>query len=187
MTEEAVDPCKARPDAATNLDLEKALEEGTFRDDLYYRLNVFSIPMPPLRERREDVPLLARHFAAQLGGKRSVFGFTSEALECLQRYNWPGNVRELANAIQRAVILCDGDLIRPEDLPENVLEAASGAGHSPVTRYHETLIGTSKRLILDAVREAGGNITRAAKLLGISPNYLHKLISNLGLRDQIKD
>jgi Nif-specific regulatory protein len=174
--------------AATNLDLEKALEEGTFRDDLYYRLNVISIHMPPLRERREDVPLLASHFAAQFCRElgRQVLGFMPEARDCLLRYSWPGNIRELANAIQRAVILGDGDLIRPEDLPETVLEAASAAGHAPVTRYHDALIETSKRLILDAVKEAGGNITKAAKLLGISPNYLHKLISNLGLRDQIK-
>jgi Nif-specific regulatory protein len=173
--------------AATNVDLEKALKEGTFRDDLYYRLNVISIHLPPLRKRREDVPLLASHFAGQASRKlgRPVQGFTPEARACLLRYTWPGNVRELANAIERAVILGDGELIRPEDLPDAVLESAPVIGRAPVTRFHDTLNETKKRLILGAVKEADGNITRAAELLGISPNYLHRLISRLGLRDQI--
>jgi transcriptional regulator with GAF, ATPase, and Fis domain len=173
--------------AATNLDLEKALKEGTFRDDLYYRLNVISIHLPPLRKRREDVPLLASHFAGVASRKlgRPVQGFTPEARACLQRYTWPGNVRELANAVERAVILGDGELIRPEDLPDAVLESASVFGRAPVTRFHDALNETKRRLILDAVKEADGNITKAAELLGISPNYLHRLISRLGLRDQI--
>ncbi len=173
--------------AATNRDLDKALKEGTFREDLYYRLNVISLALPPLRERREDVPLLASHFAALVGRKlgRPVLGFTPEARDCLLRYTWPGNVRELANAIERAVILGDGELIRPEDLPDAVLEAASAAGRAPVTRYHDTLNETKKRLILGALEQAGGNVTKAAELLGLSPNYLHRLLSSLDLRDKI--
>ena len=173
--------------AATNRDLEKAIREGTFREDLYYRLNVITLTLPPLRERREDIPLLASHFAArcahQLG--RRIAGFTPEARACLQRYSWPGNVRELANAVERAVVLGDGELIRPEDLPESVLEIPA-TGRTPVTRYHDTLNETKKRLIVDAVQQAGGNITKAAELLGLQGNYLHRLISNLDLRDRIK-
>jgi transcriptional regulator with GAF, ATPase, and Fis domain len=178
--------------AATNRDLEKAIREGTFREDLFYRLNVISCTLPPLRERREDIPLLASHFAARFGFQlgRRVAGFTPEARACLQRYAWPGNVRELSNAIERAIVLGDGDLIRPEDLPETILEAAAGPGGklpaTPVARYHETINETKKRLILGAIEQAGGNITKAAELLGLNANYLHRLISNLDLRDQIQ-
>ncbi|MBW8875817.1 MAG: sigma 54-interacting transcriptional regulator [Acidobacteria bacterium] len=169
--------------AATNRDLERAARAGTFREDLYYRLNVITLHLPPLRERREDVPLLASHFAAQTSRRlgRPVAGFTPEARACLLRYDWPGNVRELANAVERALVLGEDDLIRPEDLPEAVLEAGAGPG-AAVTRYHETLNETKKRLILAALAEAGGNVTKAGALLGLHPNYLHRLISNLGLR-----
>jgi Nif-specific regulatory protein len=175
--------------AATNRDLEKAIREGTFREDLYYRLNVLTLTLPPLRERREDISLLASHFAATYSAKlgRRIAGFSPEARQCLERYDWPGNVRELGNAIERAVVLGDGELIRPEDLPETVLEAAPAAGlRGAVTPYHETLNRTKQRLILDAVEQAAGNVTRAAEALGLHPNYLHRLISNLGLRDRIK-
>jgi len=174
--------------AATNRDLDKALKEGTFREDLYYRLNVISLTLPPLRERREDVPLLASHFAALFGRKlgRPVLGFTPEARACLLRYPWPGNVRELANAVERAVVLGEGELIQPEDLPETVLETVPAAGRVPVTRYHDTLNEAKKRLILSAIEQAGGNVTKAAELLGLHPNYLHRLVSNLGLRDRIE-
>ncbi len=116
--------------AATNRDLEKAIREGTFRQDLFYRLNVISLTLPPLRERREDIPQLASHFAAQVAGRlgRPAVAFTPEARACLLRYEWPGNVRELANAVERAIVLGEGDLIRPEDLPETLLEAAPAAG-----------------------------------------------------------
>jgi Nif-specific regulatory protein len=175
--------------AATNRDLEKAIREGTFREDLYYRLNVIALTLPPLRDRRDDVPLLASHFAAAFSRKlgRRITGFSPEARSCLLRYDWPGNVRELANAVERAVVLGEGELIHPEDLPETVLEAAPAAGGPvTVTPYHETLNGMKQRLILDAVEQANGNITRAAEALGLHPNYLHRLISNLGLRDRIK-
>jgi Nif-specific regulatory protein len=175
--------------AATNRDLEKAIREGTFREDLYYRLNVIALTLPPLRDRRDDVPLLASHFAAALSRKlgRRIAGFSPEARACLLRYDWPGNVRELANAVERAVVLGEGELIHPEDLPETVLEAAPATdGPVTVTPYHETLNGMKQRLILDAVEKASGNITRAAEALGLHPNYLHRLISNLGLRDRLK-
>jgi Nif-specific regulatory protein len=173
--------------AATNRDLERALREGTFREDLFYRLNVVSVRLPALRERSEDIPLLASHFAAQtcLRLGRPPAGFTAAARTCLLRYDWPGNVRELANAVERAIVLGEGDLIRPEDLPETVLEASGGAGASAVGWYHDTLGETKRRLIRTAVADSGGSITEAANLLGLHPNYLHRLIRNLGLREGI--
>jgi transcriptional regulator with GAF, ATPase, and Fis domain len=173
--------------AATNRDLEKMIREGTFREDLYYRLNVIALHLPALRERREDIPLLASHFAALTSRRlgRPVAGFTPEARACLQRYDWPGNVRELANAVERAIVLGEGDLIRPEDLPEILLDAGPPPG-SAGARYHEVLHETKKRLILDTLAEARGNVTKAAAVLGLHPNYLHRLISSLGLRTDSK-
>jgi Nif-specific regulatory protein len=174
--------------AATNRDLEKAVREGTFREDLYYRLNVIPLHLPPLRERREDISLLASHFAARISRRlgRSVAGFTPEARACLLRYDWPGNIRELANAVERALVLGEDDLIRPEDLPETVLESG-GAPEGSLGQYHETIQETKKRLIRGAVAEARGNITKAAARLGLQPTYLHRLIRNLDLRGKISD
>jgi Nif-specific regulatory protein len=174
--------------AATNRDLEKAIRDGAFREDLYYRLNVIPVRLPPLRERREDISLLASHFAARIGQRlgRPTAGFTPEARACLQRYDWPGNVRELANAVERALVLGEGDLIRPEDLPETVLESG-GAPEATLGQYHETIQETKKRLIRGAVADSGGNITRAAARLGLQPTYLHRLIRNLDLRGEIRD
>jgi transcriptional regulator with GAF, ATPase, and Fis domain len=173
--------------AATNRDLEKAIREGTFREDLYYRLNVITLHLPPLRERREDVPLLASYFAALTSRRlgRSVAGFTPEARACLSRYDWPGNVRELSNAVERAIVLGEENLIRPEDLPEAVLESAS-LQEVQLGDFHERVQETKKQLILSAVAEAEGNITRAAARLGLQPTYLHRLIRNLDLRNQIE-
>ena len=173
--------------AATNRDLEKAIREGTFREDLYYRLNVITLHLPPLRERREDIPLLASHFAALTSRRlgRPLAGFTPEARACLLRYDWPGNVRELSNAIERALVLGEGGLIRPEDLPETVLESARGS-EVRLGRFHEVVQETKKRLILAAVAEAEGNMTKAAARLGLQPTYLHRLIRNLDLRGDIE-
>ncbi|HEY0512232.1 MAG TPA: sigma 54-interacting transcriptional regulator [Thermoanaerobaculia bacterium] len=184
----ATRPIKAdvRLIAATNRDLEKGIREGTFREDLYYRLNVIAVTLPSLRERREDVPLLAGHFAALFSRKlgRRVAGFTPQARACLLRYGWPGNVRELANAIERAVVLGEGELIRPEDLPETVLEtsAPTESGGGPVGKYHATVNAFKQRLILDAIDQAGGNVTRAAELLDLNSTYLHRLIRNFELK-----
>jgi Nif-specific regulatory protein len=181
-------PLKAdvRVVAATNRDLEKAMREGTFREDLFYRLNVITLTLPALRERREDIALLASHFAALFSRRlgRRIAGFTPEARACLQRYGWPGNVRELANAIERALVLGEGELIRPEDLPETVLETAPAATAGPIGAYHESVNDFKRRLILDALDQAGGNVTKAAERLDLNPTYLHRLISNLELRDR---
>ena len=147
--------------AATNRDLEKAIREGTFREDLFYRLNVIALTLPALRERREDIPLLASHFAALFSRKlgRRVAGFTPEARACLLRYGWPGNVRELANAVERALVLGEGELIRPEDLPETVLEAApASAAGGPVGKYHDTRQRVQKAI--DPRRDRSGRRQR---------------------------
>lgn len=173
---------------ATNKDLEKAVAEGTFRQDLYYRLNVVSLEMPPLRVRHEDIPLLASYFAAKYSEKckRRVTGISIEAQARLTAYDWPGNVRELENAIERAVVLGTTDRILPEDLPESVLES-HGSTREPATGYHEVLARTKKEMILEAMQQSKGNYTQAAKLLRVHPNYLHRLIRNLNLKEDLKD
>jgi Nif-specific regulatory protein len=173
--------------AATNRDLAAAVKAGSFRDDLYYRLDVVSISLPPLRERREDIPLLAGYFAARHARRmnRAARGISPEARSCLLAYDWPGNVRELENAIERAVVLGAGDVLRPEDLPESVLEAET-ASQPPPTRYHEALNEAKRRLIVKAMEEAGGRVTEAARSLGLHPNYLHRLLRNLDLRSALR-
>ena len=172
---------------ASNKNLEEAVSQGTFRQDLYYRLNVVSLEMPPLRERHEDIPLLANYFAAKYAEKchRRITGISAEAQARLAGYDWPGNVRELENAIERAVVLGATDRILLEDLPESVLESeapATAAG----TKYHDAVAETKKQIILSAMQQAKGSYTEAAKLLGVHPNYLHRLIRNLNLKDQLK-
>jgi Nif-specific regulatory protein len=172
---------------ATNRNLEEAVRQGTFRQDLYYRLNVVSLEMPPLRERPEDISLLANYFASKYAKKcnRRVTGISAEAQACLVGYDWPGNVRELENAIERAVVLGATERILPEDLPESVLEAEPSET-APGTKYHEAVAQTKKQIILSAMQQAKGSYTEAAKILGVHPNYLHRLIRNLNLKDQLK-
>ncbi len=169
--------------AATNRDLKKAVAEGAFRDDLFYRLNVISLTMPSLRERREDIPLLASHFAALHGRevRGRPAGIAPAARELLVRHDWPGNVRELSNAIERAVVLGLEDEIRPEDLPETLLEAALPGGGEGKD-YHAALNEAKRRIIRDALAANGGNVTRAAEGLGLHANHLHRLMTSLGLR-----
>jgi Nif-specific regulatory protein len=173
--------------AATNRDLESAVKAGIFRQDLYYRLHVIRIAVPTLRERRQDIPLLASYFLSRSAEKspRRIAGISPAARACLAAYDWPGNVRELENAIERAVVLGSSDLIEPEDLPEAIVE---GPG-SPVPAagpYHEAVKEAKKRLILQAVEQAGGSQLQAAQLLGLNPTYLSRLIRNLDLKQVLK-
>jgi Nif-specific regulatory protein len=172
--------------AATNRDLEAAIEQGGFRQDLYYRLNVVSLKLPPLRERREDIPLLASYFTAKYAAqcKRAVRGLAPETRVALIGYDWPGNVRELENAIERAVVLGASELILPEDLPETVLEAASDSASLPSgdLSYFEALKETKKRLVLEALDRAQRVHNDAARLLGMHPNNLHRLMKSLDLK-----
>jgi Nif-specific regulatory protein len=172
--------------AATNKNLEAAIEAGEFRQDLYYRLNVVSLEMPALRERREDIMLLANYFADKYGTlcNRKLKGFSPEARTCLTSYDWPGNVRELENAIERAVVLGTTDTILAEDLPEVLLERDVNVANP--TTYHDAVAQTKRQIILNAMDQAQGNFTEAAKLLGVHPNYLQRLVRNLNLTDQLK-
>ena len=169
--------------AATNRDLKEASRSGTFRPDLYYRLNVVSLHMPALRERREDIPLLAAFFAANYSQsvKRRVAGISPQARTCLMRYEWPGNVRELENAIERAVVLGSTELILPEDLPDSILEETAASGE-PINALHDGIQEAKKVLIERAIEQADGNYTEAAKLLGVHPNHLFRLIRTLKLK-----
>jgi transcriptional regulator with GAF, ATPase, and Fis domain len=172
--------------AATNQDLAEAVKTGAFRKDLFYRLNVLSLIMPPLRERREDIPMLADYFIAKYIKKFNRRGKTlsHDAQMCLVKYDWPGNVRELENAIEHALVLSTSDVIQPEDLPESILEK----GLTPSTegaKYHSEVKELKKQLILGALEETKRNYTEAARLLGVHVNYLHRLIRNLDLKDAL--
>jgi transcriptional regulator with GAF, ATPase, and Fis domain len=176
----------ARVLAATNKNLEQAIKTAEFRQDLYYRLNVVSVAVPPLREHREDIPLLALYFANKYAAKckRACKGIAAEARSLLLQYSWPGNVRELENAIEHAIVLGLTDEILPEDLPNALLEEqSSGFG---AARYHNTLNQTKKQLVLAALDETNGSQVEAARLLGIHPKYLHRLIRNLDLKPDAK-
>jgi two-component system, NtrC family, response regulator HydG len=172
---------------ATNRNLEDLITQGVFRQDLFYRLNVLQLEMPSLRQRQEDIPLLARYFAVRYGEKcnRKITSISSEAQKRLLSYDWPGNVRELENAIERAAVLGTTDVILPEDLPEVILETETRTLPAP-TKYHEAVAETKKQVIMRAMDQAKGNYTDAAKLLGVHPNYLHRLIRNLNLREHLK-
>jgi transcriptional regulator with GAF, ATPase, and Fis domain/pSer/pThr/pTyr-binding forkhead associated (FHA) protein len=175
-------PFNARVVAATNKNLETAIKAGEFRQDLYYRLNVISVASPPLRERRDDIPVLALYFANKYAArcKRGFKGIAAEARSLLMQYSWPGNVRELENAIEHAIVMGLTDEILPEDLPDALLEEQSV--ELVAARYHHTLNQTKKQLVLTALDEAKGSPVEAARLLGIHPKYLHRLIRNLNLK-----
>ena len=172
--------------AATNKNLEKAVAEGSFREDFFYRLNVLRLTMPPLRERVEDIPLLASHFAARYSRKanRSVVGISPEARRYLICYRWPGNVRELENVIERAVVMGAEQIINAEDLPEGIIE--SQPADVPLTRYHEAVRQAKRQLILKSLEQSNGSYIEAAKLLGLHTNNLHRLIRELDLKSALQ-
>lgn len=169
--------------AATNRDLEAAIKAGTFRQDLYHRLNVVKITMPSLRDRREDIPLLASYFAEKYANecKRAVTGITPEARAVLQGYDWPGNVRELENAIERAVVLGSSDTIGVDDLPRRVTDLAENANAARAS-YYDAIKDAKRQIVMNALEHSKGNYTEAAKALGIHPNNLHRIIRTLDLK-----
>ena len=173
--------------AATNKDLQKAVGEGSFRADLFHRLNVISFTLPPLREHGDDIPLLAEYFAARYAKRcnRDIKGISAEARACLAQYDWPGNIRELENAMERAVVIGSSSFILPEDLPETLLES-SPASTVASAGYHDAVRNLKKQLILSAFEQGGGSITEAARVLGLNSNYLHRLIRNLDMRLALK-
>jgi DNA-binding NtrC family response regulator len=168
-------PVDVRVVAATNRDLEREVREGRFREDLFYRLNVIPIALPPLRERRTDIPLLVEHFLAKHGEPGRARKIAPEALEALVAFGWPGNVRELESVVERTLLLSEGDVIRLDDLPATVrMRARPGAGGIPVEIPEEglDLDELERTLILRALEKSGGNVTRAARLLGLSRRTL---------------
>jgi Nif-specific regulatory protein len=204
----------ARLIAATNKDLEAAIQSREFREDLFFRLNVLTLTIPPLRLRREDIPLLADYFVTKYAAtcQRRIKGVTAAARSCLGRYDWPGNVRELESAIQRAVVMSATEFITPEDLPDDVIESeaadddssapdgqsnggpndrkvdrkAPAAVRAPTPKYHDAIKEAKKQLIINAIEQASGNHVEAARMLGLHPNNLYRLIRNLNLKSRLK-
>jgi DNA-binding NtrC family response regulator len=172
--------------AATNQDLRAALEQGTFREDLYYRLNVVPLNIPPLRERKQDIPFLANHFihklASDTGGR--VESITDQAMEKLIAYHWPGNVRELENVIERALVMCTGAELDATDIK---LENAPGPGSSRAQTDSNflpdgmSLDQYEQEIIREALRRADGNKSQAARLLGLTRNALRYRLTQMGL------
>jgi transcriptional regulator with GAF, ATPase, and Fis domain len=174
--------------AATNRDLTEAVRKGEFRQDLYFRLNVVKLTMPSLRDRRDDIPMLTRHFIQKHAKRCKVKTkpISREAMAALGNYDWPGNVRELENAVDRALVMGASDMLLLEDLPESLLEQSSPAAMHE-GKYHASVKELKKRLIVDAVEQTRGNYSDAAGILGVHPNYLHRLIRNLGLKDELNN
>jgi DNA-binding NtrC family response regulator len=178
--------------AATNRDLRQALQSGAFREDLYYRLNVVPITLPPLRDRKEDIPLLVEHFLERYchERKRLLMGIDHAAMEVLCTYPWPGNVRELQNAVERAVVLSPHSTITLADLPaeiRNQSPAPVGTGTQPSTiddtlPLAEATEAFRRARIRQALEAVDGNQTKAAQLLGLPRTQLSRLMKRLGLR-----
>ncbi|MGH7924966.1 MAG: sigma-54-dependent transcriptional regulator, partial [Candidatus Binatus sp.] len=178
-------PIDVRVLAASNRDFEQAVRDGALRADLYYRLNVFTIQLPPLRERIEDLPALAQmfvqHYAAQ--NHRELTGLDEECLNTLKAHPWPGNVRQLRNVIERAVIVSEGRMIRKRDLPEEFKTTASGDRASISVRLGSSLQEVEKELISRTIEFTGGNKTRAAEILGVSAKTLYNKLDRFGRAD----
>jgi len=177
--------------AATHRDLERKVADGTFREDLFYRLNVVAIAVPPLRDRRADIAPLAEHFAEELslaaGRGRVPISDTVHAR--LRAHRWPGNIRELRNVIERALVLCDGEITEADLPPELVDGPVGGPGDGEAVApasaggFHAQVEGFRRRLIVEALQQSGGNRTEAAAALGLQRTYLSRLIRQLGIRE----
>jgi transcriptional regulator with PAS, ATPase and Fis domain len=163
--------------AATNQPLESAVKDGKFREDLYDRLNVVSITLPPLRERKDDIPLLANHFLQKFSEEnhKEISHISPEALEILLQYSWPGNVRELEHTVERAVILSTHPIILPEDLPRKMFEETRAAEILP-TEKSLSLRQVEKRYVLKVLEETGGNKKKASEILGIDRTTLYRIL-----------
>ena len=174
--------------AATNRNLEEAVRLGHFRQDLYYRLAVVKVTMPPLRDHKDDIPMLTRHFVQKYAKRCKVKPkpISREAMAALVSYEWPGNVRELENAIERALVMGSPDMVLLEDLPESLLEQPP-MPEITEGKYQANVKALKKQLILDAVEQTGGNYAEAAAILGMHPNNLHRLIRNLGIKESLNE
>jgi transcriptional regulator with PAS, ATPase and Fis domain len=172
--------------AATNRDLETMVKDGRFREDLYYRLNILPITIPPLRNRRDDIPTLVDFFIAKhsIGSHRPIRGLTAGARNLIMNYSWPGNVRQLESAIERAILLCEGSEIEAEDLPVELRQegTASGAADFKLPPEGISFEDVERSLITQAMEQTNWNITRAAKLLGLSFRTLQYRLEKFGLK-----
>jgi two-component system response regulator HydG len=174
--------------AATNRDLEAEVANGRFREDLFYRLNVMPLTVPPLRERLDDIPLLADYFLKRYAKKnrKSVRGFTPLAMEMLLKYEWPGNVLELENAVERAVILLTGEHVTEKQLPLNIVKQYGGSDGStpsspPPADDTRSLEEVEKEAILATLKATGGNKSECARRLGITRKTLHNKLKSFGI------
>ena len=167
--------------AATNRNLEREVEAGTFREDLFYRLQVMPIVLPPLRERRGDIPLLANYYIDRYNRefRKRVRGLTSDAMAMLEQHRWPGNIRELRNVIERAMLLLDQEWIGPDDLAALVRSGAAARFRLPVDGVN--LEEVERQLLVQALERAGGNQTHAGQLLGINRDQVRYRIEKFGL------
>jgi two-component system response regulator HydG len=174
--------------AATNKNLEEEVKEEKFREDLFYRLNVVPIELPPLRKRKEDVPLLAGHFLNIYCERtqRPIKGFLPKTMDLMIRYDWPGNIRELENAIERAVLLCQGEYISPEDLPHAVQGAEGEELPGVAVPPGMTLKEVEREVIVQTLEETEGNRTQTARILGISRKTLQNKLKEYGIREGAK-
>ena len=172
--------------AATNRDLRAALEEGTFRQDLYYRLNVVPIDIPPLRDHKEDIPDLVNLFIARFASEagKDIGGISAEALATLMAFHWPGNVRELENIIERAVALSSGGELQPSDIHLDAARAKAPGDSHALLPEGMTLEQWEDEMIREALRRANGNKSQAARLLGLSRNALRYRLSKIGIADE---
>ena len=180
--------------AATNSDLKELVEAGTFREDLYYRLNVINLNLPSLRHRKEDIPLLAQHFLKKYGEEngRGAIGISSEAAQSLMEYDWPGNVRELENIIERAVVLADGHLVEQRLIPEHVRSGPTFRLPQVVVpeegiSFRDVITGFEKRLIESSLETSGGVQKKAAQLLGLKPTTLNEMIKRYNISLERKE
>jgi len=176
-------PIDVRVITATNRDLIQEIAGGRFREDLYYRLNVVTLQVPPLRERKEDIPLLAIHFLKEFAEKnhKEIKGFTPRALDRMLRYSWPGNVRELMNTVERGVVLSRSDYLDESDLSPILMEKGSLEENNAVTSGESSLESVEKATILKILEDAGGNKSEAARRLGITRRTLHQKLKKYGM------
>jgi DNA-binding NtrC family response regulator len=178
--------------AATNVDLRAALEEGRFREDLYYRLNIVPISIPPLRDRKEDIPFLALHFVRKVSNELGTVAqeISPQAIDRLLTHTWPGNVRELENTIARSLVLAGGDTLEPSDIrieaPRNS-PVPTTSSQEPLLPPGETLEHWEQLMIREALKRANGNKSRAARMLGLTRNAFRYRLSQMGLDSESHD
>jgi DNA-binding NtrC family response regulator len=174
-------PVDVRIIAATNRELEAEIRRGAFRSDLYYRLNVIALHVPPLRDRRDDIPILTRHFLARTSNGGEPREVSEETMELLVKYDWPGNVRELENALERAAVVSQDRVLKAEALPDRVRSAPTPQLVADAPPANPSMEVIERAYILWVLQAEGGNKTRAAEVLGIDPSTLYRKLNRYGI------